>query len=326
MTCASVSELNAVTMHEVRALSASTYLVTGFGMHMVDNFTVAGVDYGGTYAASGTLNVWNPSEAGVRELVDLWQGLSPKFTGLHTCPECTYVRATCNETMAPTVDYMHVSSAALGVEDNFVVTLRNLNLIASVNASAPYNVLWLLSSDPALSTSYRTYRFVDEHDAFYFPHHVSQIDSGRVLVMDNGVKRPDGANFSRAVEYALDARAGTANLTWQFEYPLNMSAHTLATRSVRDVESLDTQSAIGNSVTRMDSGHYLVAFTDEAAANDDDGAASATRSNSLIFDVNEHGRLHAGLVIEGDSVWGAGTYRVIPYEGIYGEKAVCPFQ
>ena len=33
-----------------------------------------------------------------------------------------------------------------------------------------------------------------------------------------------------------------------------------------------------------------------------------------------------GLVIEGDSVWGAGTYRVIPYEGIYGEKATCPFQ
>ena len=105
-----------------------------------------------------------------------------------------------------------------------------------------------------------------------------------------------------------------------------MSAHTLAARSVLDVERADTQSAIGNAVTRMSGGHYLVAFTDESATNDDDDAASATRSNTLVFDVNEHGRMHAGLVIEGDSVWGSGTYRVIPYEGIYGEKTACPFE
>lgn len=47
----------------------------------MSNFTVAGVDYGGTDVASGNLNAWSPSAGGVMELVDLWTSLSPKFTG-----------------------------------------------------------------------------------------------------------------------------------------------------------------------------------------------------------------------------------------------------
>jgi hypothetical protein len=220
---------------------------------------------------------------------------------------------------------MHISSAALGTDGNFVVSLRNLNMIASLNATHPYAVQWLACGDPALETHYPVYRFASAEDAFYFPHHVSQLGSGRVLVMDNGVARPGGANYTRAVEYTLDTRTMTANLTWQFEYPLNTSAHTLSTRSVKDVEKADVQSAIGNSVTKMRNGHYLVAFTDEEVANDDDAAASATRSDSLLFDVTEHGRLHAALVVKGDSIWAEGAYRVVPFESVYGEKATCPF-
>ena len=53
-------------------------------------------------------------------------------------------------------------SAAPGTEGNFVVSLRNLNLIASINMSRPYNVLWVMASDPTLDTHYTSYVTTNE--------------------------------------------------------------------------------------------------------------------------------------------------------------------
>ena len=87
-------------------------------------------------------------------------------------------------------------------------SLRNLNaVIASDVASGA--VAWVLASDPALNTSYKTYAFAHEQEKFYYPHMVSQLPDGHVLLVDDGNNRPGCARgsesscYSRAVEYAL---------------------------------------------------------------------------------------------------------------------------
>ena len=76
-------------------------------------------------------------------------------------------------------------------------------------------------------------------------------------------------------------------------------------------------------------GHYLVAFTDNkvhvAGGKDlDDADAATDRSDTLFFDVTAKGRIHSAHVLKGDSIWGEGAYRVIPYDSIFGESSDCP--
>ena len=330
MECTSPEDMNAVTMHELRAISSTSVLVSGFGMHPVGDFDVGSQHYEDMWIASGTLSLWNPENGTVSQVLDLWAPLNPKFTGEHSCFGCTSVVALCDyaEEHLNTIDYMHISSASPGLDDNYLVTLRNLNLVASLNATTG-DVDWLLSSAIDLSSHYFQFAFAHDDDAFYYPHHVSQIASSdplisRVLLMDNGIGRPDGKNFTRAVEYALNSSSGIAQIVWQFEYPMNMSAHTLALHNFKDIEKHDIQSAIGNSVSLLSNGHYVVGFTDLVDVSDDDNAASPVRMDTLIFDVNKKGGLHSAHRIQGDSVWGEGSYRVIPHSSTAGESATCP--
>ena len=54
------------------------------------------------------------------------------------------------------VDYMHQSSCGPGADGNLVSSLRNLNGVVSTKSDGS-GVDWLISSDPSLSTTYRTY-------------------------------------------------------------------------------------------------------------------------------------------------------------------------
>ena len=325
--CSSTIELNAVTMHELRSTSDSSVLVSGFGIHQAENFSVADKHYESVFVASGTLNLWKPLTGAVTQVTDLWKKLSPKFTGLHSCASCTEVMAVCGRRSLPTIDYMHISSAAMGTDGNYLVSLRNLDMVASINGTYPHDVNWIISSSIDLSTSYLTFSFENDDDAFYFPHHVTQLGTDRILVMDNGMGRPSGnGNYTRAVEYVLDFDAHSAHVAWQFEYPLNVSHHSLASATVRDILKHDLQSNVGNSVTKLPNGHYLVAFSDLVVSVDDDNRAGTdpVQMDTLIFDVAPSGRLHSAHLIEGDSMWGEGTYRVLPYESIGGESTSCP--
>merc|ERR1719198_457657 len=136
------------------------------------------------------------------------------------------------------LDWVHVSSIAVGTEDNYLVTLRNLNTVVSLRRGGDKALLWVLSS----SLSDRS-NFEFENDAakFYQPHAVEQLPNGNILLMDDGNDRPGCKNggtegltdenayagcFSRAVMYELDwnhNKRGKAKLVWQFEYPVKLA-------------------------------------------------------------------------------------------------------
>ena len=86
-------------------------------------------------------------------------------------------------------------------------SLRNLNAILSLKDDGS-GVDWIVSSDPSLSTDYDAYRFAREGDKFYYPHHITQLPTGNVMLMDDALGRPGCAQgsekecYTRAAEYA----------------------------------------------------------------------------------------------------------------------------
>jgi len=289
------------------------------------NFTINGGQLSNNLVASGTLNLWNPHRGVVSQITDTWAALNPKVTGVNTCPYCDNVLAVCGENSVAVLDYMHISSAAQGTHGNWILSLRNLNMVASLNGTDG-TVEWVLSSNPQLhAPGYKVFDFARVEHAFYLPHHVTQLADDRIVLVDDGALRPNGQNFTRAVEYALDAETDTATLVWQFEWPLNMSAHTLKSHMEVDVEKKDILSSIGNSVSRMPNGHYLVGMTDVLTdTSSDDKWATNPRTDMIMFDVGKSGKMHSAIKFQGVSIWGEGTYRALPYPSVYGESNTCP--
>ena len=139
---------------------------------------------------------------------------------------------------------MHVSSIAVGTQNNWIVTLRNLNTVLSLARNGTRALQWTLSS--SLESD-----FAFSHDVakFYQPHSAQQLPNGDLLLLDDGNDRPGclggtesgaldddlpavSANasartagcFSRAVMYSLErGPPPVARLVWQFAYPVHFA-------------------------------------------------------------------------------------------------------
>ena len=220
-----VLDLRQFTMHEMRleptesSANDPALIVTGYAVHE-DNvhYTANGEDYAASNLVSGTVWRWRPAAARARDddgasqlekLVDLADFITPATTGLSNVGNGNQaVRVDCPG--GPSwdgVDYMHQSSCGPGVGGDLVSSLRNLNAVVSLKADGS-GVNWILSSDPALNTTYRSFKFEHDNERFYYPHHVSQLPTGHILLMDDGLGRPgcmagsESECYNRAIECA----------------------------------------------------------------------------------------------------------------------------
>ena len=97
------------------------------------------------------------------------------------------------------------------------------------------------------------YEFEHENAKFYYPHHVTQLPTGNIMLMDDGSGRPgcmlgdESECYSRAVEYALHHDGdggGTVKMVWQFAYPDSFS-DDMSAPSARTAMDSDANSKIG---------------------------------------------------------------------------------
>ena len=339
----SVLMMHQFTMHEIRydpefsSPGDPTLLVTGYAVHDEEiSYTADGANYTSGDLVSGTVWRWRPNaEPGhkLHGIVDLGDTITPKLTGLSNvgmgdmrvevhCPDGPVWHG---------VDYMHQSSACAGVSGTIVSSLRNLNAVVSHRADGS-GIEWIMTGDPSLNTSYNKFLFERENEKFYYPHHVTQLPTGNILLVDDGINRPSCLSgdeiecYTRAVEYALDEESGYAKLVWQFEYPYNFSkldhfnsssasASQMEMLDREQVEVADMSSRIGNSVVRLENGRYVVGFT---TLSDQFGTYAE------IFEVTAEGHLSSLMRVSNVSFFGDGSYRALPYESVYGETRECP--
>jgi hypothetical protein len=114
-------------------------------------------------------------------------------------------------------------------------------------------------------------------------------------MFDNGFARADGSKHSRAVEFALDAHAGTAARVWEYRPTPAIWAPVIS------------------SVRRLANGHSLVAFGTPP------GVLGATGPVAL-HEVSAAGELRWSMVLTLPP--GGGIFQADPIESIGGESVV----
>jgi hypothetical protein len=145
------------------------------------------------------------------------------------------------------------------------------------------DVVWSLGADGDFTA-------VGGHTDPWFSgaHATTRLPDGNVLAYDNG----NGArDYSRAIEYALDEEAHTAEVVWEFPGAL---------------AEVDWYTSVWGDVDRLANGNTLITA----------GSMIAGDSTSQIFEVTREGQVVWGLEVEG----------VAPDEraGVYGSERVDP--
>jgi hypothetical protein len=104
-------------------------------------------------------------------------------------------------------NWLHGNGLAYGPRGNVLVSFRNLDQVISI-APGFGPVEWRLGGAGATLT-------LPDSLAFHGQHSPTMPADNRVLVFDNGFNRP-GGSYSRVIEYAIDATAGSASRVWQY--------------------------------------------------------------------------------------------------------------
>lgn len=256
-------------------------------------------------------------------LYDLFDYISPETTANVELNSLTVQTMKCNEGDAKFgVDYHHGSSINVGQSDDYLITLRNMDMLMSL-ARDGSGKNWAIS--PTL-TNESALAFENEEAKFYAPHDVTQVATDRYLLIDEGNNRPNctATNssvlgcFSRAVEIHLDWDAGLVRCKWQFAFPNNtMLNATWASAEAKDVLNVD-----GGSVEILDNGNYLVAFTHLDTIGDD-----YSGQGGRAYEIDSSGEVVGMMIFPNmpECCDNAGHYRALSASSINGESHAKPF-
>ncbi len=172
-------------------------------------------------------------------------------------------------------DIDHLNALSFDPSDsNYIVSERDLDAVVKIDQSSG-DVLWQIGGFQS------TMKVVnDPMGTFYAPHDAHLADNGNLLVFDNGLRHKP--RESRAAEYAIDAKAKTAKLIWQYRHD----------PPIYDV--------IFGSVIRLSGGNTLVAFGLSGIVDEVD------RSGKLVWE---------GTIEDGGAPLEA--YRVLPLGSLY---------
>jgi hypothetical protein len=108
------------------------------------------------------------------------------------------------------IDWLHANSIQY-TNQGFLCSFRNTNKVIMFSHSFD-KILWTLGRDPT-----DTYYIKNPHKQFFHQHHVSLLNDGRVMMLDNHTG-PDQKHKrgTRVVIYQLDPIIGTATISWEY--------------------------------------------------------------------------------------------------------------
>jgi hypothetical protein len=106
-------------------------------------------------------------------------------------------------------DPYHANAAQLD-EEAVYVNLYGSGVVAKIDRSTGAGV-WTFGPGG-------TFTLLDPGDWFYGSH-APEIEGDRILLYDNGVRRPSPSPYSRLAEFSIDEAAGTARLEWEYTEP-----------------------------------------------------------------------------------------------------------
>ena len=134
-------------------------------------------------------------------------------------------------------DWSHGNSVYVDDDGTVLTSFRHLNQIIAIGPDFQ-SVLWRLGGPGG------GFKFPDPTDRFYHQHTAIPLPDDRILLFDNGNRRPrrEGGQYSRALELQLDFETMTARKVWEYRHDPDIFAGCCS------------------SVTRLENGNTLMVF------------------------------------------------------------------
>jgi hypothetical protein len=240
-----------------------------------------------------------PIRGDTLHVVDLATGAEQKvwsaFDSLNIMTDCaeqlsaqTMQSLQTNQQIA---EWLHTNSLSLGPRGNVILSFRRLDQIVSLSPDFS-TIEWRLGG-PGSSFS-----FPEDRDRFYGQHSAFELPGNRVLVFDNGRRRPtaQGGEYSRGLELELDFGTMTARKVWEFRPRQDIYADRVS------------------NVVRLPNGNTLLNF---GFRTDDPGAAV------VLSEARPDGSLAWEQALKA-SGRRTSRYRTVPIASLAGERPVEP--
>ena len=161
---------------------------------------------------------WDPGTNALRKRWSAFDFLDPAVdSGARSVPE----------------DWLHANSLAFGPRGNAIMSLHFLDQVISV-APDFGSIEWRLGG-PGSTLA------VSPSQATSGQHSAREVAPNRILMFDNGFARPDGSQWSRAIELAIDPTTGAVGTAWEYRpEPDNWARVTSSVRRLANGNSVVT--------------------------------------------------------------------------------------
>jgi hypothetical protein len=212
----------------------------------------------------------------------------------------------CAGALLPIEEWTHANSLQVAPTGEILQSVRHLDTVIAISPLFDH-IAW------RIGRFHSDFAFPNPGDQFYHEHFVRMLDSGNLLLFDNGNGRPaaEGGQYSRALELALDWNSRTATKVWEYRHRLSSSGGAPVYKYADKVGSAE----------RLENGNTIIMF-----GADIDPVTLLTRDPQTYTLVEADGSPEAGAVAVADmQIPGAtAVYRALPVQTLFGEVPCAP--
>jgi hypothetical protein len=284
--------------------------VLHLGKVVKDPFFDAGLTPQGTRLQLGAaIRRWDSSARTDTVVWDPFDFLDPLTERTETYPGAnsnTRSPMPCARASLPMIEeWTHSNSLQVAPTGEILQSVRHLDTVIAI---APLfdRIAWRIGR-------FRSdFVFPNPSDKFYHQHFARMLDTGNLLLLDNGDGRPaaEGGLYSRALELALDWNSMTATKVWEYRHPLSIGGAPIYKYADK----------VG-SAERFDNGNTLVMF---GADTDPTNLLPRDPQTFTLVEADASPEAGAVAVLDMQIAGATAVYRALPVNTLFGEFPCAP--
>ena len=197
---------------------------------------------------------------------------------------------------------MHGNSLQVAPTGVILMSVRHLDTVIAI---APQfdRIVWRIGRFAS------NFAFPNPNDKFYHEHYVRLLESGNLLMFDNGDGRPasEGGQYSRALELALDWDSMTATKVWEYRHQVGSTSAGSPVYKYAD--------KVGTAL-RLENGNTIVWYGEDT---DPVTLKENTPATFTLVEADASPEANALAVLNVQIPGNSAVYRALPVNTLFGE-------
>jgi hypothetical protein len=208
----------------------------------------------------------------------------------------------CAGTSLQIEEWMHGNSLQVAPTGVILMSVRHLDTVIAI-APRFDRIVWRIGRFSS------NFTFPNPTDKFYHEHYVRMLENGNLLMFDNGDGRPapEGGQYSRALELALNWDSMTATKVWEYRHQVGSTSAGSPIYKYAD--------KVGTA-QRLENGNTIVWY---GADTDPVTLSQNTPATFTLVEADATPEAKALAVLDVQIPGNSGVYRALPVNTLFGE-------